>query len=60
MRADELAAVNPRDSYSEYLFSRLSSIAQDYGAVSVVPLPAGSAGALRGPLARLVGAMPAA
>lgn len=57
MRRDELAAANPRDSYGEYLFSRLQSIAHDYGAASIVPLPAGDPGALSGPLTRLVGAI---
>lgn len=57
MRPDELAAVNPRDSYGEYLFTRLSSIVHDYGAASVVPLPPGNPAALSGPLSRLVGAI---
>ncbi|WP_129662637.1 hypothetical protein [Phytoactinopolyspora endophytica] len=57
MRAEELSAASPGDSHSEYIFSRLRSIASDYGASSIVPLPEGTAGALRGPTARLVGAL---
>ncbi|NEE01445.1 hypothetical protein [Phytoactinopolyspora halotolerans] len=57
MRAHELAVASPGDSYGEYLFSRLRSIASDYGAASIVPLPEGSAATLRGSTARLVGAL---
>ncbi|NED94085.1 hypothetical protein G1H11_02045 [Phytoactinopolyspora alkaliphila] len=59
MRAEELAAANPLDSYGDYLFDRVRSIARDYGASSVVPVPAEAADSMRGLTARLVGAMPA-
>lgn len=58
MRADELAAVNPADSYSEYLFARVRSIARGYGASSVVPLPVDALDVLPHPLFRLIGAAP--
>jgi hypothetical protein len=57
MTAGELAAANPLDSYGDYLFDRVRSIARDYSASSVVPIPAESAGAMHGLTARLVGAV---
>jgi hypothetical protein len=58
MNAQELASLNPRDAYGEYLFSRISTISRGYRAVSVVPYASGSLDVLRGPLLRLIGAVP--
>lgn len=55
LRPEELGELCPGDSYSEYLFMRVQSIARRYGASSVVPLPSGAPAALSGPMARLVG-----
>lgn len=60
MRPDELAAVNPADSYPEYLFDRVTAIAREYGAKSVVPLPAGALAETDAVLLRLIGAPGAA
>jgi hypothetical protein len=56
MRADELAAANPDDSYGEYVFTRLQSISRDYGVRSVVPV-SGQTSALDPWAVRLVGAV---
>lgn len=56
MSADEYRQVNPHDSYSEYLFSRVATIARRYGASAVVPLPA-ELPLPDPPLLRLIGAL---
>lgn len=48
-------AVNPYDSWSEYVFDRVASIARSYRAQSVVPLPAGQPLAVARHLLRLIG-----
>lgn len=58
MPAEELAAVNPGDDYDEYLYSRVSAVARIYRAAAVVPIPAGGLDDWRGPLVRLIGAIP--
>lgn len=57
MDAEELARANPFDSHAEYVFGRVRSIARDYGAISVVPVPAGAVAAMDGVALRLVGAV---
>lgn len=58
MTQEGYAAVNPHDSYVEYLFSRTTAICRAYGAHAVVPLPPGDPTALSRPVLRLIGALP--
>jgi hypothetical protein len=50
------AQVNPHQSWADYVYERVASIAQGYRAASVVPLPPGRPDALPRTLLRLVGA----
>jgi hypothetical protein len=55
MPRGQFEVTNPYDSWNEYLFDRVASIARSYRATSVVPLPPGRAVALPPELLRLAG-----
>lgn len=55
MPREEFEALNPYDSWAEYLYERTASIARSYRATSVVPLPCGGAERVPDEMLRLVG-----
>jgi len=52
---EQFEATNPYDSWNEYLYDRVASIARSYRATSVVPLPPSGVGSLPPEVLRLAG-----
>lgn len=52
---EQFEATNPYDSWNEYLFDRVASIARSYRATSVVPLPPGGVASVPPEVLRLAG-----
>ncbi len=57
MTAEAYGRVNPHDAYSEYLYERVSAIADGYRAQAVVPLPIQQLAHLSPSTMRLIGAI---
>ncbi len=55
MPREQFEATNPYDSWNEYLYGRVASIARSYRATSVVPLPPSGVGSLPPEVLRLAG-----